>query len=646
MNGEADAPMTLRNELAGIRKQLEADLPAKLTKELDAIRSQLDNAQAQHENSMSKFREEVKAIIMNIHDAEDLVPPRQLITEFNTVVEEQSKTTRTVTFNDDNDGKKDETLNPTNGSTNGDSKSRGPAHHHQPHNPADNAGHVFTPTAPNFGKSCSTARLSDQVKHRRTKRLCDLLRRAEEDELIQKQQQATRAKTCVGRWKNGFTLILTDSAWFEMTLDSVMAVAIMANSVFIALEIDHAPNSESVTIDGYFITSLIFSCLFWVEIVCKLRLHGFSGQFCGPGSFANIFDAFLIALDTLQLGMSIFGGDAAKTLAEEGVPSASLFRVIRLVRLVRIIRLLRTEKFKDLLGMIQGLAGGILTLGWSTILFFLIVFVWALVCRELLGTRQVDSVTEYFDSVPRALLTVFRCSFGDCSTHAGTPIFEFVTDSYGGAYGLIHCIFIFFVTIGLFNVISAIFVDATLAAASEQNTHKLRERLGDPLRWATCVKCLVATILEHVDSSVNGKLSDQMNDIVEIEVSRDIVNDIVHQHPHFCQALLSLDIDPDDHDKLSDILDADHSGTIEILELVNGLQRLRGPPKRSDIVCIDLMVRDLQEKVGEIGDAMKVVLQILVAHQDRQAKKQASAAPQPADLGNVRAVVAPTAPGP
>merc|ERR1712217_400077 len=64
----------------------------------------------------------------------------------------------------------------------------------------------------------------------------------------------------------------------------------------------------------------------------------------------------------------------------------------------------------------------------------------------------------------------------------------------------------------------------------------------------------------------------------------------------------TLDVDPDDHDKLGDILDADHSASITIIELVNGLQRLRGYKlKRSDVVSIDLMVRNLQEQVSELS---------------------------------------------
>merc|ERR1712151_1063500 len=65
-------------------------------------------------------------------------------------------------------------------------------------------------------------------------------------------------------------------------------------------------------------------------------------------------------------------------------------------------------------------------------------------------------------------------------------------------------------------------------------------------------------------------------------------------------ALHDLDIDPKDHAFLSDILDPDNGGTIGVGEFIDGLQRLRGDPRRSDIVTIDLMVRSIQQSLKQL----------------------------------------------
>merc|ERR1719326_1255304 len=62
------------------------------------------------------------------------------------------------------------------------------------------------------------------------------------------------------------------------------------------------------------------------------------------------------------------------------------------------------------------------------------------------------------------------------------------------------------------------------------------------------------------------------------------------------RALDELDINPDDHEKLFDILDSDNTGAMFVNEVLDGIARLRGEPRRSDIVCVDLMVRSIQKQ--------------------------------------------------
>merc|ERR1712232_1403932 len=107
--------------------------------------------------------------------------------------------------------------------------------------------------------------------------------------------------------------------------------------------------------------------------------------------------------------------------------------------------------------------GGMSTLGWAIVLFTLCVYIVALLFREYLGRREHPEILKYFNTVPRAMFTIFRCSFGDCTTDNGAPIFEYVDQHYGFVYSLTYCTFVFVMTVGLFNVISAIFVESTLA---------------------------------------------------------------------------------------------------------------------------------------------------------------------------------------
>jgi hypothetical protein len=312
------------------------------------------------------------------------------------------------------------------------------------------------------------------------------------------------------------------------------------------------------------------------------------------------------------------------------MPSPKLFRVVRLVRLARILRLLETEVFKDLLAMIHGMKSGLLTLFWAVIVFFIVVYVVALVARSLLGVdensqiqnRSGELLREYFENVPQSMFTVFRCSFGDCSTLSGVPIAAHIEEGYGGAVALGYSGTLFFITIGLFNIISAIFVDATMLAQAEIASRRAQDKLADERLWSGNVMKILKALLHAtqdedmrhmLSSQASGELNVNIDEVMQVEFHREVIADVIANNAIVKEALDNLDIEPEDHKRLSDILDPDHSGTIGTLELINGLARLRGAPRRSDVVTVDLMVRALQEDVEQITTTLNSVSMDLAA---------------------------------
>merc|ERR1712204_26288 len=66
------------------------------------------------------------------------------------------------------------------------------------------------------------------------------------------------------------------------------------------------------------------------------------------------------------------------------------------------------------------------------------------------------------------------------------------------------------------------------------------------------------------------------------------------------QILADLDIEPVDCMTLSDTIDRNKDGCIDVMELISGLSRLRGPARRSDIVAVDLAIQSMQAKMDDI----------------------------------------------
>jgi len=405
-----------------------------------------------------------------------------------------------------------------------------------------------------------------------------------------------------------------DATSWEMVFDSVIGFVILCNALFLGMSMD-SPNANT---GGWLVVECIFGVTFWIELVVKLVMKGWREQYCKSDSLSNIFDACLISVDSVQLVFTLFFRSLSNQMNSAG-PSASLFRVVRLIRLTRILRLLRSQVFKDLLAMIQGMMGGMSTLMWSVVLFLLFIYVVSLVFREGLGPDpklglsddDEKNVQRYFNGVPRSMYTIFRCSFGDCSTEAGTPIFEHVSEKQGALWSMIFSAFLFIVAIGLFNVISAIFVQSTLDSAAEIAASKRRVKLDNEEHWATNILAFLKPLLLHctwenltehdIHNLDNGEATLELIDaILATEIPRSVIDDVVREDKLAQKALNNLDIEQTDHRYLSDILDPDNGGTVTARELVDGLKRLRGDPRRSDIITVDLMVRAMQEKVDEI----------------------------------------------
>merc|ERR1719330_1950493 len=130
--------------------------------------------------------------------------------------------------------------------------------------------------------------------------------------------------------------------------------------------------------------------------------------------------------------------------------------------------------------MINGAVGGVRTLIWSYLLLTLPIYCVALFLRHTVGQEEDATSLECCSTTPRALWTSFRCLVsGDCITSNGKPIFVLLSMAHGPQYAMFFCITKVFFMFGLFNVIVAIYVENTVAAAKFNEVRQKRNRLRD-----------------------------------------------------------------------------------------------------------------------------------------------------------------------
>eukprot|EP00928_Gymnodinium_smaydae_P077725 TRINITY_DN6115_c0_g2_i1.p1 TRINITY_DN6115_c0_g2~~TRINITY_DN6115_c0_g2_i1.p1 ORF type:complete len:561 (+),score=88.89 TRINITY_DN6115_c0_g2_i1:118-1683(+) len=365
--------------------------------------------------------------------------------------------------------------------------------------------------------------------------------------------------------------------------ETYMNFVIIVNAVYMGVSEEFSDGSV-----GWVVMDSLFSAIFFFELAVNLTKHRLR-HFTGPGGGSNTLDAFLVMIDAVQIIMLlIFGADP-----ESAGVKASLFRVIRLARLTRILRVIRLEVFRDLVAMILGMLGGLHTLTWALLLYITIVYVFTLIFRELLRNSSVEAVAANFNSVPRAMFTVYRCSFGDCSAADGSPIFEHVVDTEPFYVAVGYCMFMFLVAIGLFNVISAIFVEETMRVAATMEGDDKTERWRDYDLFSRSMVAVIGKLLAGVGKTI-PPAEEVSKEFLETAVSRDAMNDLINDE-EMCKALANLDVQQADFYKLSDLLDPDNNGTITVAEFLDGVKMLRGDLRRSDTVNVDLMVRTMQE---------------------------------------------------
>merc|ERR1712137_298615 len=99
-----------------------------------------------------------------------------------------------------------------------------------------------------------------------------------------------------------------------------------------------------------------------------------------------------------------------------------------------------------------------------------------------------------------SMMTVYRCVTGDCVTPDGSPILLLLNAEYGPLIVVPWILMMMVITFGLFNIISAIYIENTLATAKER--HESRDAL-----WvATLIKRLVTKFCAAQETINHGKI--------------------------------------------------------------------------------------------------------------------------------------------
>lgn len=205
------------------------------------------------------------------------------------------------------------------------------------------------------------------------------------------------------------------------------------------------------------------------------------------------------------------------------------------------------------------------------------------------------------------MYTLLRCMLGDCNDHEGKPLSLQLSDKYGWYMGLFYCIFLWVTIAGVFNLVSATFVQQAIGHAQFDEAFQNRLRAVEDQNALYHIKDLII-LLWKLDKSMKRRLSIASQDFARegyfkdpvtiLEEAKDItiyeeLYDALVQSEEGRRVFSNLGIQGD-IEEFFEILDADASGELDLAELIEGIFRLRGDAKKSDLVSLSYSIRAFQ----------------------------------------------------
>lgn len=148
-----------------------------------------------------------------------------------------------------------------------------------------------------------------------------------------------------------------------------------------------------------------------------------------------------------------------------------LARIAQLGRLLRLLRVLRLRVFKELFLMAKGVVAGMRTLIWAIVLLMFTLYVSAMLMREFFGDGVgINDLygTVLWSDMAWSMFMIFRILMSDSSLPDGTPVVGRMYELYGLRFMIPYMLGLLFIAFGLFNLITALFVENVLESAKQK----------------------------------------------------------------------------------------------------------------------------------------------------------------------------------
>ncbi|CAE7783342.1 unnamed protein product [Symbiodinium sp. CCMP2456] len=430
---------------------------------------------------------------------------------------------------------------------------------------------------------------------------------------------------------------------------ALSTVAIILSFLFLGLSLDIDPNWA-----GWIVLEGICAMVFVAEVVVKTYVLSPTGYFCGKDCVWNSFD---VLLSMVAVGETILNIVFATSGSE--MKAALLLRGLRLARMARLAKLVRMPLLEELANIVSGFVLSVRALFWVIVTLNLVIYVLSLGLRTTIQAVSSNALgncpsgdevdlgepvvgtdgslcklhhmygEEYCASVIGCMFSIFRCIVGECTTKGGRSLTMIFSDGFGVQFDIFYAGSMVIVLMGLFNIITAIFVEATLNGLKENESHRRYAKAYESSYMTEQLAKLVMVLSSQVqkmrnrNSSLPGLLGDGMFPGSRMAFSRrentgvdsDSPNANLHAEetylseeefnqlirmPEVRMLLNELDVSVEPRPGVFEAFNTEEDGTVSISELVSGLMRLRGDLHKIDLVIAQMGLENMQKQIMEV----------------------------------------------
>jgi len=363
----------------------------------------------------------------------------------------------------------------------------------------------------------------------------------------------------------------------------VSAVMIFAYTIFIGISSEVELKSEmhrrplTIWIN---IVEVVF--VVWFTLELTVRLLAEKRHFLlGPEWRFNLLDFVLVLLSIIGFAMDPSGsGTASKANA------ARIFRLFRFVRVLRIVRVIKS--FQSLRLLAFSIIESIASLMWCFIVVVVVIYLFAIFIlsgvteyyRALPDGADPSELAKYWGGLIRAMTSLFKSISGGMDWEdLLSPLRDI--DWF---YEPVFAFYVFFMLIGVLNVIVATFVETTAQVARNDKDANVKAELARVKDYWRNIKRFFA----EADHDRSGRLTWD-------EFEAYLGNDKVKAY------FQTLELDVSEAHVLFKLLAGDDE-EVSIDEFCDGCMRLKGKARSIDV---NLLIYQTEKMIDKTVEAMQ-----------------------------------------